>query len=183
MPTANARYGRPKGTGREDHEQLANIAALLAANPKLKPTTAIRSLGVEDPSEIRRLRDKFRLGQANLMAEASRARRPTASERPPVSSNENTPAPTSLRVVETPPPAQVPPKTPKRTASDIELLQNWCELGFQALSAALENQSVFAQYWLRFPPVAMAVRSQLTCNAVAVAMLDRCKKSPQARLN
>ena len=72
MPTTNARYGRPKGSGVDDSRQLESIAALLAANPGLKPTTAIRSLGVEDPSVIRRLRDKFHSDQAKLLADARR---------------------------------------------------------------------------------------------------------------
>ena len=75
MQTASARYGRPKGTGLDDRQRLASIAAALVANPKLKPTTAIRSLGVDDPSTIRRLRDKFNLEQGKLMAEARRASR------------------------------------------------------------------------------------------------------------
>ncbi len=81
MPTATVRYGRPKGSGLDDRQQLETLAALLAANPKLKPTTAIRSLGVEDPSAIRRLRDKFRLEQAKLMADARRATRPRSGSR------------------------------------------------------------------------------------------------------
>ncbi len=72
MLTTTARYGRPKGTGVDDSRQLESLAALLTANPALKPTTAIRSLGVEDPSVIRRLRDKFRMDQARLMADARR---------------------------------------------------------------------------------------------------------------
>ena len=72
MPITSARYGRPKGTGVDDSRQLESLAALLTANPALKPTTAIRSLGVEDPSVIRRLRDKFRMDQARLMADARR---------------------------------------------------------------------------------------------------------------
>src|SRR5665647_297408 len=71
MPITSARYGRPKGTGVDDSRQL-ECAALLTANPALKPTAAIRSLGVEDPSVIRRLRDKFRMDQARLMADARR---------------------------------------------------------------------------------------------------------------
>ena len=73
MLTTTARYGRPKGTGVDDRRQLESLAALLAANPALKPTTAIRALGVEDPSVIRRLRDKFRMDQARLMADAHRS--------------------------------------------------------------------------------------------------------------
>jgi hypothetical protein len=78
MQTASARYGRPKGTGLDDRQRLASIAAALVANPKLKTTTAIRSLGFDDPSTIRRLRDKFNLDQERLMAEARRASRAKA---------------------------------------------------------------------------------------------------------
>jgi len=53
------RRGRPKGTGIDDSPQLQKIAELIAADPALKPTTAIKALGVTDPSVIRRLRDKF----------------------------------------------------------------------------------------------------------------------------
>lgn len=70
MASATARQGRPKGSGLDDSQQLARIAALLAADPKLKPTTAIRSLGIEDPSLIRRLRNKYRAEQAVLQTNA-----------------------------------------------------------------------------------------------------------------
>jgi len=61
--------GRPKGTGLNDADQLLAIAGLLTTDPHLKPTTAIRQLGIQDPSVIRRLRDKFNACQAELMAE------------------------------------------------------------------------------------------------------------------
>lgn len=51
--------GRPKGTGLDDSAHLKAIADLIAANPELRPTTAIKDLGITDPSVIRRLRDKF----------------------------------------------------------------------------------------------------------------------------
>lgn len=44
------------------------MAALMTANPKLKPTTAIKAMGVSDPSSIRRLRDKFHAARNELMA-------------------------------------------------------------------------------------------------------------------
>jgi hypothetical protein len=73
MPTTTARYGRPKGSGLDDSRQLATVAALLNANPKLNPTAAIRSLGIEDPSVIRRLRDKYRIEQMKIAAGVSSA--------------------------------------------------------------------------------------------------------------
>lgn len=62
--------GRPKGTGLDDSAQLKAIAALMVATPGLKPTTAIRELGVTDPSVIRRLRDKFHAVEADLLTAA-----------------------------------------------------------------------------------------------------------------
>ncbi len=51
--------GRPKGTGLDDSAQIDAIAGLISANPDMKPTTAIKELGISDPSVIRRLRDKY----------------------------------------------------------------------------------------------------------------------------
>jgi hypothetical protein len=55
------RRGRPKGTGIDDNERLAQIDALLRIHPDLRPTTAIRQMGYSDPSAIRRLRDKYKV--------------------------------------------------------------------------------------------------------------------------
>lgn len=68
----NKRRGHPKGTGIDDLRRLKDIARLMAAEPALKPTTAIRSLGYSNPSVIRRLRDKFNAEAEALIAEARR---------------------------------------------------------------------------------------------------------------
>lgn len=70
MTDIRAARGRPKGSGLNDRDQLLAVARLIASNPGLKPTTAIRSTGITDPSAIRRLRDKFQLLSGELMAEA-----------------------------------------------------------------------------------------------------------------
>lgn len=67
MSDTRSRRGRPKGSGIDDRQRLDAIARLIASNPALKPTTAIRSLGVSDPSVIRRLRDKFNAVRTELM--------------------------------------------------------------------------------------------------------------------
>jgi hypothetical protein len=59
MAQKTAARGRPKGTGLDDAGPLAAIAELIAANPGMKPTTAIKALGISDPSTVRRLRDKY----------------------------------------------------------------------------------------------------------------------------
>ncbi len=175
MPTTNARYGRPKGSGVDDSRQLESIAALLAANPGLKPTTAIRSLGVEDPSVIRRLRDKFHSDQAKLLADARRrfrvhgrplsrpaqmqppSRRQLASVRTHISA-----APVAMPqetiAVEA---AQALPQSP--------LLANWCHLGLWAVGTAIEQQAVLTQHWLQLPAVEIAMRGQLAIGALVVA--------------
>ena len=69
MTPAKAGRGRPKGTGLNDAAQLRAIANLMAADPDLKPTTAIKHLGITDPSVIRRLRDKFSASGPQLVAD------------------------------------------------------------------------------------------------------------------
>ncbi len=59
MTPAKAQRGRPKGSGIDDKQRLVEIARCVRANPKLKPTTAIKAIGITDPSTVRRLRDKF----------------------------------------------------------------------------------------------------------------------------
>jgi hypothetical protein len=174
MPTATARYGRPKGSGLDDSQQLKTIAALLAANPNLKPTTAIRQLGVVNPSVIRRLRDKFRHDQATLMANAHRAARPntirlvsaTASARTP------TPQPAQSRAL-VPIPASA--SQHQEVSPAAELLSEWCDLSFAMLSAAAQVQAVLAECWLRTPLVAVSVRRQLAINSTAVGIYTRGK--------
>ena len=55
------------------------------------------------------------------------------------------------------------------------LLVGCFDLGVCALSTAVQGQSILADYWLRLPAVSMAMRGQLTLNAVAVAMYTRSK--------
>ena len=177
MPIANGRYGRPKGTGLDDHQRLASIAAALVANPKLKPTTAIRSLGVDDPSVIRRLRDKFRVEQGKLMADARRASRSKDARTPLVSAT----TPCAAEPVNAAP----NPLGPSRSLSIVpqsSLLVGYFELGMCAVSTAVEGQSILAEYWLRLPAVSMALRGQLALNAIGVAVYSR-SKGRRAHLN
>ncbi len=81
MQTAKRQRGRPKGTGINDRDTLMRIAEIVAANPALKPTTAIKQAGVTNPSTIRRLRDKFAEQGDQLIAEA-RSRQTTSTAIP-----------------------------------------------------------------------------------------------------
>jgi hypothetical protein len=63
MSERKPRRGRPKGTGINDRDRLNDIERMIAVNPRLKPTTAIKALGISNPSTIRRLRDKYKVAQ------------------------------------------------------------------------------------------------------------------------
>lgn len=179
MPTMQPRYGRPKGSGLDDSRQLESIAALLAANPGLKPTAAIRSLGVEDPSVIRRLRDKFRMDQSRLLANARHASRANgrthtrtgslrlvqsshlASVRSSIPAATVTGPDTTIAVETAPELPQSQPHPP--------LLAIWCDLGLWALTMATEQQAVLARHWLCLPVMENALRCQFAVGAFLVA--------------
>ena len=186
MHQAKVRYGRPKGSGLDDRAQLAAIAALLAANPKLKPTTAIRSLGIEDPSDIRRLRDKFRIEQSALLADAHRSPAPRSTAPQPLrvctALNENAPAAVVHPVTASPLAHDRVAVEPRKAAAPaIASPFAWYEMGFAALNAAIENQALLAQCFMHLPAVAMTMRAQLAMNAVAVAACQRGGRQAFAR--
>ena len=70
---SDRKRGRPKGTGINDQETLFKIASLIAANPKMKRTTAIKRAGITNASVIRRLRDKYQEQEHILLAEIAAA--------------------------------------------------------------------------------------------------------------
>jgi len=177
MTTMTARYGRPKGSGLDDSRQLANVAALLAANPKLNPTAAIRALGIEHPSVIRRLRDKFRMEHTKLMSDARRAMRPsnTAHARAvPASAGARHRIGTAQPAVI--PPAQCVPEM-RSTAPEPTLFVTWFDLGLRAVATVVDQQAALAQHWFRVPAVNMALRNQLAINAYVIAMCAHGKPS------
>ncbi|MEO8421157.1 MAG: hypothetical protein ABI457_08185 [Hyphomicrobium sp.] len=175
MLTTTARYGRPKGTGVDDSRQLESLAALLTANPALKPTTAIRSLGVEDPSVIRRLRDKFRMDQTRLMADARRDfhTNPRTHARPgPARLASRRPLASMRTHIPAAPTTATPQETIATAASALPqppLLAVCYDFGLWAVSTAIEQQMVLAQHWLRLPTIDMAMRGQLAIGAFVVA--------------
>lgn len=178
MPTMQPRYGRPKGTGLDDSRQLESIAALLAANPGLKTTTAIRSLGVENPSVIRRLRDKFRVDQARLMANARRSFHRgghtgySLARSGPLHNARRR----QIASVQTISPAQPEwaPDThitaePAHVAMQPPLLAIMFDLGLWAMTAAITQRTVLARHLLQHPAVDGTVRGQLAVGAFLVA--------------
>ena len=81
MTASKARRGRPKGSGIDDQQRLVEIARAISSDPRLKPTTAIKAIGVTDPSAIRRLRDKFNQVQGELPSPVQLANRTAAPAR------------------------------------------------------------------------------------------------------
>lgn len=69
MTTEMRRVGRPKGSGINDDPVLTKVAAMLAINIKMRPTTAIkRILPKVTDSELRRLQIKWKACGENLIA-------------------------------------------------------------------------------------------------------------------
>jgi hypothetical protein len=168
---------------------LQSLAALLAANPALRPTTAIRSLGVENPSVIRRLRDKFHADQARLMADARRSFQANgrALGRPhPIQSAARRSLAASARTPIPAAPVAQPEKTvaveTAPTATQPPLPAIWCDLGQWAVTTAIERQAVLARHWLRHPAVEIAMRGQLAIGAFIIAATTP-RKPPKPRLN
>lgn len=183
MPSDTARRGRPRGSGLDDRAQLRQIAELLEADPNLKPTTAIKAIGVSDPSTIRRLRDKLKAEMQPVPAAAAmhsgtaRGRVPELIEacasaaRPARSGRASDARPSSGMGLREFHPAE---------ASDAQLswFAHWCALGLSAVSSTVEAQLAAMDEFLRVPQVESALRHQLLVNEVAKAL---CPKRSDVR--
>jgi hypothetical protein len=155
MSVDQARRGRPKGSGLDDRENLRAVTRLLVADPALKPTTAIKALGITDPSSIRRLRDKLR----TVGSDASKAAAPAPgkpanprgvfAEAAPV---RHTSAGTSA--------VQAAPQTLSQV-DPVSWLAAWCGLGLQAFSSTVEAQMAAMESLLRLPHVASALKTHV----------------------
>lgn len=171
MPTAHHRY-RPQSAGQPDESQrLARLAALLTANPQLNPTAAIRSLGVDRPADIRRLRTMLRVEQAKHLASTNPPGRVNGTPAAHVAPASQTRDPLSPE----PPPVLA---AARKTDATTTFIFDWCDMSFGALSAVVEAQSVITQCWLHVPAVSMTLRAQLALGEVGAAIYARSKKRP-----
>jgi hypothetical protein len=180
MSSHATRRGRPRGSGLDDRVQLRRIAQLLEADPALKPTTAIKAVGVTDPSTIRRLRDKLKTDHIRETA-------PVASHATPARGR-------SAELLEARPTGK--PALPDRPSgaafatgsmglqaaavSDdrLSLFAQWCALGLFAVSSTVEAQLAVMDDLFRVPQVTDALRHQLLVNEVAKAF---CPKRTDVR--
>ena len=146
MPADFARRGRPKGSGLDDRISLRAISDMLEADPTLRPTTAIKRIGVTDPSTIRRLRDKLRQGDGDNPYAGN-----TGSEAP--LGDAIRPHSTQLSAA---PGASTPARAERsrrqasygpvhmmvwqETNTAVSWFTVWCALGLRAFSATVEAQ-------------------------------------------
>ena len=172
MASATVRQGRPKGSGLDDSKQLARIAALLAADPKLKPTTAIRSLGIEDPSLIRRLRSKYRDQQGVLQSNAQKKAKPKTRS---VAAAKGVAIPERETSRTSPSISQASPIADSDVAP-TDIFAAWCGFGLSVVSTAIENQHAITQHLLRQPSISIVVKSQLLLSEFALATCQRTRR-------
>lgn len=191
MSLHEPRRGRPKGSGIDDQKFLSDMAAMIAAKPDLKPTTAIKALGVTDPSAIRRLRDKFHqfsteLTAAHAAPSPSHSAGDAASQPVPSTSSTHrclaadisrsgdalsalpqSPA-AALAPVETAPAA---PAASGHYPSPIDLFAIWCGMGLNVITTAMATQAAMTRGLTRLPHVDMVMRQHIAINEMAMALI------------
>lgn len=198
MSLETPRRGRPKGSGIDDQKFLKEIAAMIAAKPDLKPTTAIKALGITDPSAIRRLRDKFHPFAAGC-AMAERTDAPSATvtarksgSRAVAASSADTRADrrqetltsapaVSSGIVSRDEPVPVPvlgaePDSPSTAISGsiptaVDLLAMWYGMGISAMTTALATQAALTRNLARLPQIDIALRQQIAWNEMAMSLV------------
>ena len=188
MSESRTSRGRPKGTGLDDRARLVAVAKLIATNPDLKATTAIKSTGITDPSTIRRLRDKFQEIKDDLIAEiapaeAARPERAAAARiaaapkkrSKPVQSLSEAPAmEAAMEAASFEPAVSVP--APPTIANPAQWMTMWYGLGLQNLNDAVALQISFVEKMMKMPHVATALRGQVAFNEMTLAL---CPISPR----
>ena len=186
-PSTQSHRGRPKGTGLDDRAKLRALTEMLAADPRLKPTTAIKQLGVSDPSAIRRLRDKLKEMQAALdrtpaPGPAARSRsvalkakaEPTFREEPAATPDANLTLGEQLRV-DPPPATAVSPLPP---SGNEEWLTSWLALGLKGATAAADLQRAYFDYVLKNPAATLALGQHVLANEFLLAC-SGAKRNPR----
>ncbi len=184
MPAKTSPRGRPKGSGLDDHGQLVAIAALIAKDPELKPTTAIKSLGISDPSTIRRLRDKYRKFQNSTGI--SKPEPKVEFDHQPKKSAKSTQRAQKLAAPATSKPELRPSRQPRsqkpmQTGSEASLgepaswFNSWAAIGLQSLATTMDVQMAACRNLLALPPVAFAIEQQSQLNEMAISFYNQQK--------
>lgn len=187
MTENSSRRGRPKGSGIDDIEHLHRIAALIADNPDMKPTTAIKAIGITDPSIIRRLRDKFHdfatsTADHSPTPARSGASLPTAALAQPAGAPARIMAagienatlarrsePAAVPVVPASVSAAPGPAHPSANAfgDPFTVVLGW---GISAWATAMSAQVSMAQGWVHLPHVSLALRQQVAMSELVLSL-------------
>ncbi len=189
MTASNARRGRPKGSGINDQQRLGEIARLIGNNPRMKPTTAIKAIGITDPSAIRRLRDKFNIEHGDgypspavpRFAASGRAAPLTATEplrkATPVTRPATTP---SVDMKSLQPTGGLSSSLPAKGANtnQVPVAAMLFGFGLNAATALFEQQMMIAQSVMKLPQVRDLFRQQI---AFTEFMLTAANPSPGPR--
>lgn len=192
MPAKQPRRGRPKGSGLDDSGQLMAIAALIANDPDLKPTTAIKSLGVSDPSTIRRLRDKYRKFQNPIEGpkpglKTKLAHQPKACAKSADRAQTITKASTARPQLQAPRQPRSPKPMPAASEASLGEPASWLNgvtaLGLQSLATTIDVQIAAYRNLMTFPPVAFALKQQSVFNDFALSLYKQQQKTLLMRLH
>ena len=194
MTASNARRGRPKGSGINDQQRLAEIAQLIGSNPRMRPTTAIKAIGITDPSAIRRLRDKFNLDHGDTYSASHTASHGTGSpatvraaplsaleplrraapiSRPAVAPTVEKKSAESMQGLAQALPAKV------ANTNQVPVAAMLFGFGLNAATALFEQQMMIAQSVMRLPQVRDLFRQQI---AFTEFMLTVANPSPGPRI-
>ena len=164
--------GRPVGSGIDDRERLSQIAQMLASNPEMKPTTAIRAIGIVDPSAVRRLRDKLKSGHADTLRAAGASAESQARVQTMAASADNV---LPFRISE-----NVPPRGPSKAAPEAPeprrqpanpTLLPLLELTIGTLTAALTLQQAMLGAMMQNPVFQTFLKQHIAGNEMLLSLL------------
>lgn len=165
--------GRPVGSGIDDRDRLTQIAHLLATNPGMKPTTAIKALGIVDPSAVRRLRDKLKSERSDTPHAAGADAGPEARVQTMAAAADNV---RPFRIKEdVPPKRDTPtpePKAPQASRHPANpTLVPLIELTVGTWSAALALQQAMLGAMLQNPVFRTFLKQHIAGNEMLLSLL------------
>jgi hypothetical protein len=186
----------------DDGDYIKSIADLISADPALKPTTAIKSLGISNPSTIRRLRDKYNAflksastaakpskHGSNSVAGTSRANGHSETAGHMVAATAS--ASKASRRKRRTPPAQNPSSAQQSDAAATDMAATsavehkdvfaeqakWlgmlCEIGIHGMSSAMMINATACKSFVALPQVKWACQSQIAVNQMVLEMMRR----------
>lgn len=159
--------GRPVGTGIDDAERLARIRAHMSAHAGMKPTTAIKAIGISDPSAIRRLRDKLKVPA--YPANSAERLNPAYAQRAvacPTARNDN-----AFKISEPPSGSQSFARARPSFAIQDESVVACLGAFIRAMTAAFQAQRAIAELMVANPVVKMTLTNCIAANELAASLI------------